>query len=87
MTYSEIQERSYKATVKRGLITPQTTKAEFILKMYEEVAELMRENDLILQQEELVDIILVCFAMAKHFNIDIKSQLSRKVAINENRLF
>lgn len=89
MDLTEIQNRNYEATVKRGLITPNTTFIEFFNKANEEFDELIDswiEHDFTIFSElELADIILVCLAMAKHFNIDIQKALEDKTIINENR--
>ena len=90
MDIKEIINRNYQATVKRGLIKPETTKQEFSDKIKEEVNEFDFEinwfNGSENEPKELADIILVCLAYAKHFNIDILSELENKVIFNENRL-
>lgn len=81
-------EDNYKSIVKRGLITPNTTKKQFIDKIYEEVNELECEylNKFgFVDEFELADIILTCLNMAKHYNIDIEKVLKEKIKINENR--
>jgi len=80
---------NYQSIVDRGFITPTTTLFEFLDKLDEEVEELNKEA-LISQEwsnlpEELADVILVCFNMAKHFNIDIEQELKNKIRINEYR--
>lgn len=87
MTLKEIQKRNYQATVKRGLITNQTNGDDFLNKIREETAELQVEFDLPFGkiEEELADVILVCFAMAEHLGINIKQELIKKVKYNENR--
>lgn len=80
---------NYQSIVDRGFITPNTTLFEFLDKLEEEVEELNKEA-LISKEwsnlpEELADVILVCFNMAKHFNIDIEQELKNKIRINEYR--
>lgn len=79
--------RNYKSIVKRGLITSYTNKQQFILKLEEEVQEFIdaSRNKLPNENEELADIILVCLNIAKHYKIDIKKELKRKIKINEKR--
>ncbi len=76
-----IIEENYKSIVKRGLITPKTTLKEFIDKIDEEVEEFKVCYD----KEELADIILVCLNYAHHYDIDIESELLKKIEINKNR--
>ena len=86
MDIKEIINRNYQATVKRGLITYETCFDEFINKIHEELVELNISNTYYgFDKSELADIILVCFAMSKHFRIDILKELENKVIINENR--
>jgi hypothetical protein len=87
MDINEIIERNYQATVKRGLITPDTSTFKFIDKIEEEVDELKNEYMLFkcVDKEELADIILVCLAMAKHYDIDIMKALEEKTKFNETR--
>jgi NTP pyrophosphatase (non-canonical NTP hydrolase) len=80
---------NYQSIVDRGFITPTTTLFEFLDKLDEEVEELNKEA-LIPKEwsnlpEELADVILVCFNMAKHFGIDIEQELKKKIRINEYR--
>jgi NTP pyrophosphatase (non-canonical NTP hydrolase) len=86
MTLSEIQNRNYLATIKRGLITDKTTLNEFIYKMFEEVQEFKDASNFgITDGLELADIIIVCLNTAKHLDIDIQDWLEKKTIINENR--
>lgn len=86
--FGEIIRRNYAATVRRGLITPETTKDEFIDKICEETDELgiaVLNSDKINEREELADIALVCFAMAQHYGIDLIDEMRKKVEYNEKR--
>jgi len=76
-----------KERVKRGLITHQTTKEDFLNKLFEEVGEFEEvfvEHGMI-DAEELADIILVCLNIAKHYKIDIEKEMRGKIAVNFNR--
>lgn len=91
MDLKEILTRNYKATVKRGLITHETKKSEFVAKLEEEVREFEVEvdlpffNDTSREQEELADIVLVCFSYATHFKFDLLEAMEKKVLYNEKR--
>jgi len=81
-------EENYKSIVSRGLISPTTTRSEFIDKLFEEVAEFEEANDLNDWgniEEELADIILVCLNFAKHYKIDIEKELNNKIKKNFKR--
>lgn len=83
----QLIEDNYNSIVKRGLITPNTTRKEFFDKLKEEVFELEAyeyQNHRI-DPLELADVILVCFNISKHYNIDIEKELKRKIEINFNR--
>lgn len=88
---------NYDSTVKRGCITPSTTAFDFIDKIYEEVGELEEILNTINDKEpkkemfnkfneELSDIILVCLNCAKHFDIDIETELKNKIEKNYQRI-
>ena len=90
MEHIDIQElidRNYNAQIIRGQITSDTTFSDFKLKIHEELKELSNSyyENINFDPKELADIILVCFSMAKHFNIDIMKVLSEKVEYNEKR--
>jgi len=87
-TMKNLIEDNYKSIVDRGLITPTTTKSDFIDKLFEEVGEFefcYTENKGEINSEELADIILVCFNIAKHYDIDIEKELKNKIEINKKR--
>jgi len=84
----KIIEDNYNSIVNRGLISNDTTKIQFINKIFEEVGELeyfYYENNGEIDTLELADIILTCLNMAKHYNIDIESELKRKIKFNQKR--
>jgi len=90
MTLQEIIQRNYSATVKRGLIKPETTDFDFVEKLEHETIEL--SNDLkhfhISKKScrmEMADCALVLFAMAKHFDIELLKAMEEKVIYNEQR--
>lgn len=81
-------EENYNSIVARGLITPTTTRLEFLNKLFEEVEEFENandNNDWGNINEELADIILVCLNFAKHYKIDIEKELNNKVKKNFQR--
>lgn len=92
-----IIDNNYASIVKRGLITSDTSVFQFLDKIYEEVGELeeavndMSETNNIKQEhfnninEELADVILTCLNMARHFDIDIEKELTKKIETNFKR--
>ena len=78
---------NYEVTKNRGLIDSNTTQSEFIKKLEEEVQEFIDAaiNDNGDFNHELADIILVCFNIAKHYNIDIEKQLLNNILKNLKR--
>ena len=87
MTIHEIIDRNYAATVRRGQIVSFTQAHEFIEKLFEEVYELdySTKIDNSFDENELADVALVCFAMAKHYNIDLIKVMGEKMLYNEIR--
>lgn len=87
MKIEEIQERNYKATVKRGQINRETTDYGFLEKISEEVEELGNHHYIegFIDEKELADIVLVCLSFAKHKNIDLLKVMEEKVIFNEKR--
>ena len=87
MEINEIIERNYKATIKRGKIDENTNFCDFIDKIEEEKEELLHSyyNYDQFDKSELADLVLVCFSMAKHFDIDIIEAIKEKTIFNENR--
>lgn len=79
----DITHRNYLATVRRGLITPDTLLWDFIAKLKEEVKEL--DESFPEDWSELADIALVCFAMAEHYGIDLVDEMRKKTEFNEKR--
>ena len=85
----ELIDRNYAAQIKRGQITPDTDLSDCIDKIKEELKELVDsyiETNKDFDSKELIDIMLVCFSMAKHFGIDWKQVMTDKVEFNEKRL-
>ena len=78
---------NYDSILKRGLITPKTTKEDFVNKLFEEVGEFEEVfiDHGMIDSEELADIILVCLNIAKHYKIDIEKEMRGKIAVNFNR--
>lgn len=87
MKIEEIIERNYKATVKRGQINKFTTAADIVEKLFEEVYELdySTKIDNYFDEKELADVVLVCFTMAKHFDINLIEAMKEKMLFNEQR--
>jgi len=90
MKIEEIIDRNYAAQVKRGQITMKQPLSVFIHKIDEEVKEFKNSytNDGYyedIDDKELIDIMLVCFSMAKHFGIDWQKVMIEKVEYNETR--
>jgi NTP pyrophosphatase (non-canonical NTP hydrolase) len=92
MKIEELIDRNYAAQIKRGQITPETDLLDCIGKIREELSELVNSYDTTLgavesiDEKELIDIMLVCFSMAKHFGIDWQQVMKDKVEYNEKRL-
>ena len=86
MNLTEITSRNYKATCKRGLISGDTKKVDFVYKLFEEVSEFHNANGFEQMNQELADITLVCFSIARHYNIDLIAEMEKKVMINEKRV-
>ena len=89
MEIQEIINRNYEATKKRGLIDEKTNAYNFTSKINEELNELdesIYNCGKKFDEKELADIILVCFSMAKHNNINILQFLEEKMLFNEQRI-
>lgn len=81
----DLIKRNYEATVRRGLITPQTTLKDFIAKMREEVDELEEslDTDGTYDKKEAFDCFLTPGSMLYYYGLF--DQLEEKVIINEKR--
>ena len=88
MTIQEITDRNYAATVRRGQITRNTIADDLVKKIDEENVELWGSviSDTLFDPSELADVALVCFAMAKHFDIDLIEAMKEKMLYNETRI-
>lgn len=85
----QLIDRNYAAQIKRGQITPESTFFKFVIKIEDELMELNEsyiETNKDFDTKELIDIMLVCFSMAKHFGIDWQQVMTEKVEYNEKRL-
>ncbi len=81
-------ENNYKSIVARGLITPTTTKTDFLNKLIEEVREVQEAIDYNSNAElriEIADVILTALNFAKHYDFDIEEDLKSKIEINFKR--
>ncbi len=83
--FNKLIEDNYQSIIDRGLITPITTREDFINKLDEEVGELYHAETEQNEVEEMVDVILVVLNMARHFKIDIVKAMEDKILINKKR--
>jgi len=84
----QLIENNYKSIVARGLITPTTTKTDFLNKLIEEVREVQEAIDYNSNAElriEIADVILTALNFAKHYDFDIEEDLRSKIEINFKR--
>ena len=86
----QLIDRNYAAQIRRGQITPETDLSDCIDKIKEELTELIDSYEYTwgtesIDDKELIDIMLVCFSMAKHFGIDWQQVMKDKVEYNETR--
>lgn len=88
---TELIQRHYNATVKRGLITDYTSLEEFRDKLKEEIEEFydsdIYENTIDGDMaQEALDIVGVIFNMLIHNGYDIESEFKNNVERQENRV-
>ncbi len=77
---------NYNSIVARGMIDKYTTTLDFIEKIQEEVKELeVALANLDEWVEETVDVILVCFNLLHHYEVDIEAELKAKIKKNWER--
>ena len=83
----DVVDRNYFANVKRLKISDKTTVRDFLSKIHEEVGELIESWDGCdsFDKVELADVTLVCFSMAKHFDINLIDEMQKKMKVNEKR--
>ena len=83
----DVVDRNYFANVRRGEISDKTTVRDCLSKIYEEVGELIEsfDGDDSFDKIELADVTLVCFSMAKHFDINLVDEMEKKMKVNEKR--
>lgn len=83
----DVVDRNYFANVRRGQISDKTTVRDCLSKIYEEVGELIEsfDGDDSFDKVELADVTLVCFSMAKHFEINLVDEMAKKMKVNEKR--
>ena len=89
MTIQELIDRNYAAQIKRGQINNESTFCKFSDKIQDELNEFNEsyiQTNKDFDSKELIDIMLVCFSMAKHFGIDWQQVMTDKVEYNEKRL-
>ena len=78
------QKDIYDCAVKRGKITPQTTRKQFLEAIASELLELADYTPQ-LQQSELADIALVCYSMAQHYGFQLDQAIENKHEYNLTR--
>ena len=83
--FKNLIESNYKSIIDRGLITPITTREDFINKLDEEVGELYHADNEANEIEEIADVILTALNMARHFDVDIVKAMEDKIIINKKR--
>ena len=83
----DVVGRNYFANVKRLKISDKTTVRDWLGKIHEEVGELIESWDGCdsFDKVELADVTLVCFSMAKHFDINLVDEMQKKMKVNEKR--
>lgn len=84
----KIIEFNYQSTVNRGLINEDTTIDDFINKIKEEELEMIDESYNVesdLFANELADLIMVCFNIARHYKIDIERHILNNILKNMKR--
>ena len=83
----DVVNRNYFANIKRLQISDKTTVRDFLGKIHEEVGELIESWDGCdsFDKVELADVALVCFSMAKHFDINLIDEMEKKMKVNEKR--
>ena len=83
----DVADRNYFANIRRGKISDKTNARVFLAKIHEEVGELIEswDGDDSFDKVELADVTLVCFSMAKHFDINLIDEMQKKMKVNEKR--
>ena len=83
----DVVNRNYFANIRRLKISDKTTVREWLGKIHEEVGELIESWDGCdsFDKVELADVTLVCFSMAKHFDINLVDEMAKKMKVNEKR--
>ena len=83
----DVVDRNYFANIRRLKISDKTTVREWLGKINEEVGELIESWDGCdsFDKVELADVALVCFSMAKHFDINLVDEMEKKMKVNEKR--
>ena len=84
------QKEIYDCAVKRGKITPQTTRKQFLEAIASELLELAEAKDYgdFNPKEtalELADIVQVCYSMAEHNRINLDKAIKTKHEYNLTR--
>lgn len=77
-------KKHYNSIVKRGLITPDTTLLDFIMKIKEEYNELFIEligSSMLTSEtkQECMDLVAVIFNMLLHYGVDIEHEFEKNI--------
>ena len=81
------QKEIYDCAVKRGKVTPQTTRKQFLEAIASELLELASEEPSFQTETalELADIVQVCYSMAEHNRINLDRAIAEKHNYNLTR--
>jgi NTP pyrophosphatase (non-canonical NTP hydrolase) len=85
----KIIEENYESTLLRGCIDKNTTEVSFLMKVKEEVSELESayySSDMENMKEEMADVILTVLNFARHYEIDIETEMKLKIDKNYSRV-
>jgi len=78
------QKEIYDCAVKRGKITKQTTRKQFLEAIASELLELAEANEFN-EDLEMADIVLICYSMAEHRRIPLDEAIEHKHEYNLTR--
>ena len=85
----KIIKENYESTILRGCIDKNTTELSFLMKVKEEVSELESayySGDMENMREEMADVILTVLNFARHYDIDIETEMKLKIEKNYSRI-
>jgi NTP pyrophosphatase (non-canonical NTP hydrolase) len=85
----KIIKENYESTLLRGCIDKNTTELSFLMKVKEEVSELESayySGDMENMREEMADVVLTVLNFARHYDIDIETEMKLKIEKNYSRI-